>query len=291
MKYAFILQEVGNYPVVKMCRWLGVSRSGFYEWRDRPESATAKRRAELATVIGEIFVEHDETYGYRRMAHELARRGMPACYELVRSIMGDLGLVACQPRPFRVTTDSDGAPHGVPDLVGRDFGAAEPGTKLVGDITYIKTWAGWLYLAVVIDCATKMVVGWSMATHMRTSLIIDAMDMAHKHHDIKPGCIYHSDRGSQYLSDEYRKRLAGLGMRQSVGRTGICWDNAMAESFFAALKNELVYRTVFPTHWHARTAIAQYIEVFYNRKRIHSGINYRTPQEVHNELTETQQAA
>ena len=274
-----------------MCRWLGVSRSGYYAWRDRPASATAARRAALAEEISRIHVDVDGTYGYRRMTAELARRGLSACFEQVRSIMRELGLVACQPRPFRVTTDSDDAPHGVPDLVGRDFTAEDPGTKLVGDISYIKTWAGWLYLAVVIDCATKMVVGWSMANHMRASLIIDAIDMAHTQHDIKPGCITHSDRGSQYLSDDYRKHLKTLGMRQSVGRTGICWDNAMAESFFAALKNELVYRTVFPTRRHARKAIAKYIEVFYNRKRIHSGIDYRTPQEAYNDLTETQQAA
>jgi transposase InsO family protein len=268
-----------------------VSRSGYYAWRDRPASATAARRAALAEEISRIHVDVDGTYGYRRMTAELARRGKPACFEQVRSIMREKGLVACQPRPFRVTTDSEDAAHGLPDLVGRDFTAEVPGTKLVGDITYIKTWAGWLYLAVVIDCATKMVVGWSMATHMRTSLIIDAIDMAHQQHDIKPGCITHSDRGSQYLSDDYRQHVTDLGMRQSVGRTGICWDNAMAESFFAALKNELVYRTVFPTHRHARKAIAKYIEVFYNRKRIHSGIDYRTPQEAYNELTETQQAA
>lgn len=291
MKYAFINTQLAHYAVTHMCRWLGVSRSGYYAWRDRPASPTATRRAALAELIGEIFTEYDETYGYRRIAHELARRGYPACYEQVRSIMRELGLVACQPRPFRVTTTGDGAPHGVPDLVGRDFSATTPGTKLVGDITYVKTWAGWLYLAVVIDCATKMVIGWSMASHMRTSLIIDAVDMAHRHHTIDPECIYHSDRGSQYLSEEYRNHLTGLGMRQSVGRTGICWDNAMAESFFAALKNELIHRTVFPTHRHARKAIANYIEVFYNRKRIHSGIDYRTPQEVYNELTETPQAA
>jgi putative transposase len=205
--------------------------------------------------------------------------------------MAELGLVACQPRPYRVTTDSDGDDAGVPDLLQRDFTAEQPGTKLVGDITYLRTWSGWLYLATVIDCATKMVVGWSMATHMRTELVIDAVDMARGRIPLVEGCVFHSDRGSQYLSGDYRKHIAAAGMRSSVGRTGVCWDNALAESFFAALKNEMVYRTAFPTPTHARRAVARYIEVIYNRRRLHSGLGYRTPAEVMDELLATPEAA
>ncbi|MGH7485684.1 MAG: IS3 family transposase, partial [bacterium] len=179
----------------------------------------------------------------------------------------------------------------IPDLVGRDFTAATPGTKLVGDITYIRTWTGWLYLATVIDCYSRKVIGWSMGQSMRTQLIIDAISMAATNVELAEKCIFHSDRGSQYTSTEFHKHLATLDLRPSVGRTGICWDNAMAESFFAALKNELVYRTAFPTPQHARRAIVEYIEVFYNRQRIHSGLDYQTPDEVHTAYLNQQIAA
>jgi transposase InsO family protein len=205
--------------------------------------------------------------------------------------MRELGLRACQPRAYRVTTIPGDDPVDVPDLLERDFTAEEPGTKFVGDITYIRTWEGWLYLATVIDCATKMVVGWSVADHMRTTLVMSAMDMARGRIEVKSGCIFHSDRGTQYMSAEYRKYITDAGMRSSVGRTGVCWDNAMAESFFSSLKNELVYRTAFPTRKHAHRAMARYIEVFYNRKRLHSGLGYRTPEEALNELLATPQAA
>jgi transposase InsO family protein len=274
-----------------MCRWLSVSSSGYYEWRGRPASASQLRRERLAAHVQAVFNDSEGTYGYRRVHAELARRGIFCGDELVRALMAELGLVACQPRPFRVTTVADDGQPAVPDLVGRDFTAERPGTKLVGDITYVKTWAGWVYLATVVDCATKMVIGWSVDTHMRTSLVTAALDMAKRRIPIVEGCIFHSDRGTQYMSAEYRKHVKNSGMRSSVGRTGVCWDNAMAESFFGALKNELVHRTVFPTERHARRAIAEYIEVFYNRKRIHSGLGYRTPAEVMEELLATPQAA
>ena len=178
-----------------------------------------------------------------------------------------------------------------PDLIGRDFTAATPGTKLVGDISYIRTWTGWLYLATVIDLATRKVIGWSMNIHMRTSLIVDALNMAAGTGTLKPGCIFHSDRGVQYCSVEYATALRSHGMVGSMGRTGICWDNALAESFFASLKKELVYRTVFPTPRHARKAIAEYIEVFYNRQRIHSAIGYRTPTQAENDYQPQQTPA
>ena len=179
-----------------------------------------------------------------------------------------------------VTTDQDPDADPIRDRVQRDFTAEEPGVKLVGDITYIKTWQGWLYLATVIDCCTKQVLGWSMAPHMRTDLICDALTMAATRQPLAPGAIFHSDRGTQYTSTQFAKHLESLGIVGSMGRTGVCWDNAMAESFFAALKNELVYRVVLPTRKKARRLIAEYIEVFYNRTRIHSGIGYKTPAQV-----------
>ena len=168
--------------------------------------------------------------------------------------MRDQGLQPCQPRPWRASlTDNDGSGGPIPDLVDRDFTADAPGEKMVGDITYIPTWEGWLYLATVIDCHTKMVIGYAMDDNYKTPLIIDAVRMAARNVTLADGAIFHSDRGSNYTSEAFAGALTDLGIRQSVGRTGICYDNAMAESFFATLKNELVHRTAYPTRQHAAT--------------------------------------
>ncbi|MDQ3543022.1 MAG: IS3 family transposase [Actinomycetota bacterium] len=288
-KYEFIDGEKANYPIVKMCRWAEVSKSGFYEWRGRPASATAERRAGLRLRIVKIFADADGASGYRRVHAQLERDGVEAGPELVRQIMAVEGLVACQPRPFRVTTLSDGIAVGPADLCQRDFTAEAPGVKLVGDITYVRTWDGWVYLATVIDCCTRMVVGYALGDHMRTSLVIDALAMARRNVDLVEGCIFHSDRGTQYTSAELTSYLKVSDLRGSMGRRGQCWDNALAESFFAALKNEFVYRTVFPTRGKAMSSIASWIEIRYNRKRLHSGIGYRTPLEAHQSYV-TQQA-
>jgi putative transposase len=284
-KYEFIDGEKALYPIVKMCEWAEVSKSGFYEWRDRPASATAQRRGVLVVRIREIFIDSDETYGYRRVHAQLQRDQIEAGPELVRAIMIADGLVACQPRPFRITTIGDGTDSGPADLCQRDFSASAPGVKLVGDITYISTWAGWVYLATVIDCYSKMVVGYALDDHMRTSLVTDALDMATANYALVKGCVFHSDRGSQYTSSELAGYLERHRLRGSMGRTGVCWDNAMAESFFASLKNEFVYRTVFPTRKKAIDSVTHWIEIRYNRKRLHSGIGYRTPIEAHNSYT------
>jgi transposase InsO family protein len=290
-KYEFIDGLKYAYPIVRMCCWIQVSKSGFYEWRDRPGSATAERRAALTNAIVEIFKDSDATYGYRRVHRELGRKNIAAGPELVRALMRDEGLVACQPRPWRHSLTQGGDAGAIPDLVERDFTADAPGAKMVGDVTYIPTWQGWLFLATVIDCHTKAVIGYAMADHYKTSLISAAIDAAARNYDLCDEAIFHSDRGSNYTSAEYADKLASLRLRQSVGRTGICYDNAMAESFFASLKNELVHRTVYPTREHARKDIARYIELRYNTRRIHSGLDYRTPQEVHDEYLNRQQAA
>lgn len=290
--FEFIDGEKRNYPLVAMFGWLRVSSSGYYEWRRRPASATAARRVTLASAIGLVFRDSDGTYGYRRVHAELHRRGRHTPGpELFRSVMRSLGLVACQPRPWRATTVADPSATPVPDLLDRDFSATVPGAKMVGDITYIHTWGGWLYLATVIDCATKMVFGYAMAHHMKTSLVTDAISMAARNQVLPVGAIFHTDRGCQYTSQQFRDHLTALGVSPSVGRTGVCWDNAMAESFNAALKNERVYRTSYPTREHARKDIARYIEFRYNRKRIHSGLGYRTPHEALTAYTEAQKAA
>jgi len=199
VKYAFICGEEGNYPVHKMCRWAKVSRSGYYEWRGRGPSQTQLRRRQLATLVAWSFQDSDATYGYRRIHAHLARLGQHTDPETIRVLMRELGLVACQPRPWRPTTTVAGDCTDTPDLVQRDFTCDTPATKLVGDITYIRTWEGWLYLATVLDCHTKQVVGYAMADHLRTSLITDALTVASQRIDIRRDItIFHSDRGCQY---------------------------------------------------------------------------------------------
>ena len=298
-KYTFIDAQCADFPagggnaptITCMCRWLGVSKSGFYDWRSRPESAAAGRRAELKLLIARAFADSDGTYGYRRIWSQLARWEIRAGAELVRALMRELGLVACQPRPWRPVTTRQGQAGPIPDLVNRGFSAAAPGEKMVGDITYIPTWEGWVYLASVIDCASRKCVGWAMDSNYRTPLITAAIEMAARNIVLPEGAVFHSDRGSNYTSAEFAAVLGRLGIRQSVGRTGICFDNALAESWNATLKVELVNRTVYPTRKKAMQDIARYIELRYNRTRLNSALGYRTPQEVHDEYLNRQLAA
>jgi putative transposase len=293
-EYAIYLESGEQYvpSIVKMCIWMEVSRSGFYDWRARPESATARRRGILALYVRKSFGDSDDTYGYRRVHADLAAWGVAAGPELVRSLMRELGLEPCQPRPWRVSlTEGDGQEHDIPDLVQRDFTAEAPGQKMVGDITYIPTWEGWLYLATVIDCHTKEVIGWAADDNYKTQLIEKAIETAARNRPLAGKAIFHSDRGSNYTSQQFAKTLKKHDLRHSAGRTGTCYDNAMAESFFAALKNERVHRTQYPTREHARRDIVRYIEFWYNSRRRHSGLQYRTPQQVHDEYLEQQSAA
>lgn len=227
--YEFIDGERCAYPLVLMCKWAGVSRSGYYAWREKPMSATRERREGLKKAIRQIFDDCDQTYGYRRVRAELSRRGGQAGLELVRALMRELDLVPCQPRPWRLTTIPDPDAAHTPDLVRRDFSADAPGQKLVGDITYVKTWEGWLYLATVIDCHTKMVFGYAVGDHMRTSLVADAIDMAVRNHNIPwmPYSIRTAGASMRPLSSGTSFVLCESG-RRSVGRgfVGIMrWPN------------------------------------------------------------------
>jgi putative transposase len=280
--------EKANYKISWMCRLLGVPRSSFYAWRNRAETATAARRRELSVLVRAAFEAGRGTYGCRRVTAQLNRDGRPCSVGLVADLMRELGLRACQPRAYKRTTLPGEEPVTSPDLIGRDFTAPAPGQRMVGDITYLRTGEGWLYLATVIDLATRMVTGWQLASHMRTSLVTDALEMAVTHGHVQPGAVFCSDRGAQYTSAGFARFCQARGIRTSVGKTGVCWDNAAAESFFAALKNEMYYRQAFPGRAQARFAVADYIEVFYNRRRLHSTLGYRTPAEV---LTEFHAAA
>jgi transposase InsO family protein len=272
-----------------MCSMLGVARSSYYAWRNRTETPTQARRRELAVEIHRIFDDSRQTSGCRRVAAQLNREGHECSIGLVADLMRELGLRAVQPRAYKQTTIPSHEPVETPDLLDRHFAAGGAcGERLVGDITYLKTGEGWLYLATVIDLATRMVIGWQLAGHMRTSLVLDALQMGIDAGLVAPGAIFHSDRGTQYTSAEFARFCKDKLVRTSVGHTGVCWDNAAAESFFAALKNEMYYRHSWPTRTRARFAVAEYIEVFYNRRRLHSSLGYRTPLEA---LTEHRRAA
>jgi putative transposase len=287
-RYEVIAREEGSKTgndlyigVKRMCEMLEVSKSGYYSWVDREITDTQIRQTTLIVLIKKIFTDSRQTYGYRRVAAELARLGRPAGWELVRKLMRAADLHPKQRRAYKRTTVQDGATEPAPDLVHRDFTATAPGRRLVGDITYIAVGSTFGYLATVIDCFSKAVIGWAFDDHMRASLPVQALEMAARNHRLEHGCIFHSDRGTQYTSTEFRRALKTLKMRGSMGRTGVCWDNAMAESVFASIKNELTHHVRYETHAEARLDIANYIELFYSQRRLHSGLGYRTPNEVH----------
>ena len=284
--------EKATYKIAWMCRLLRVPRSSFYAWLGRAETPTQARRRELAEHVRRVFEFGRGAYGCRRVAAQLNREGHECSVGLVADLMRELGLAAVQPRAYKRTTTHGEDPRHSPDLLGRDFtpgpAGGAPGTRLVGDITYLRTGEGWLYLATVIDLATRMVVGWQQADHMRTTLVVDALGMARGGGHVQRDAIFHSDRGTQYTSKEFHQYCQGIAVRTSVGRTGVCWDNSVAESFFSALKNEMFHHQRFPTRARARFAVADYIEVFYNRRRLHSTLGYRTPAEA---LTEFRRAA
>ena len=292
-RYAFIRAEKActGFPVRRGCRLLEVSPSGYYVWRDRPASATAARRAEIAAAAAEAHAASDGTHGYRRVHRDLQEAGVACSWKLVRRAMREQNLAGAQPKAYRVTTRQDPEAKAAPDLICRDFTSQEPGTRLVGDITYIRTWTGWAYLAVVIDLATKMVVGWQLGNRATAQLCVEALEMADRNGHLEPNAIFHSDRGCQYTSGTFNRCTGRLGVRQSMGRTGVCWDNAQAETFFASLKVECVYRTAIPSLDHARRTIGRYIEVFYNRRRRHSALDYQTPHQRYSQLIEPQAQA
>jgi len=284
-KYLLIAAEEGNHSIALMCRLLRVDRTGYHRWHaDRgagidPGSRRA-RRTRLGAVIMGMWLASRKAHGVRRIHADLAAVGEPASRWLVWKIMCELGIAGVQPRARKRTTiPADDAAHRK-DLIRRRFRPPEPTTHLVGDITYLNTGEGWLYLATVIDLTTRMVVGWATAAHMQTPLISEALINAHRHGYVAGGAVFHSDRGAQYTSAEFASVAALVDVRLSVGRTGVCWDNAVAESFFSMLKNEMYHRERFATRARARLAVADYIEVFYNRKRRHSTLGYQTPHQV-----------
>lgn len=276
MRFTFIDAEKANYPVTLMCRLLQVSRAGYYEWRAREASSRARDDQMLKVKIAALHKRSRGTYGSPRIWQDLREEGHQVGRNRVARLMREQGLAGCRPRRYKATTDSE---HGEPvaaNLVARNFRADGPDQVWVGDITYIRTWEGWLYLAVVIDLWSRRVVGWSSADHMRTELVLSALDMAVGQRNGQ-GVVFHSDRGSQYASHDYRRALAKHRMTASMSRKGDCWDNAVAESFFATLKTELIHRRPWPRRSEAKTAIHGYIGGFYNTVRRHSFLGGLSP--------------
>jgi putative transposase len=277
--FSFIEQHKQDWPVTVLCDALGVSPQGFYAWRQRPTSAQQQRRDVLLVQIRAVHAEVKQCYGSPRMAKELQAKGVPCCVNTVARLMHDNDIRSKTARKFRNTTDSN---HPLPvaeNVLDRQFAASGPNEKWVADITYIPTREGWLYLAVVEDLYSRMVVGWSMADHMQSRLVVDALAMAVQRRLPEEGLLAHSDRGSQYASDHYQRLLGAHGIECSMSGVGQCWDNAPMESFFASLKKELVHHEDYQTRAEARTSIVEYIEMFYNPKRRHSSLGYVSPAE------------
>lgn len=261
-----------------MCKVLGVSKSGYYCWCGRPESERLKRKLEVMARIEQIHRNSKGRYGAPRVYHSLKAQGVKVTRSTVSRWMKEAGLRAKTKRKFRVvTTDSN---HKLPvaeNILDRNFEPRAPGEVLTSDITYIPTGEGWLYLALTLDLGTRKVAGWSMDATMTEKLVSDALTMATARVQLKHGAIHHSDRGSQYASKAFRELLVKNELTPSMSRRGDCWDNAATESFFHTLKTELVYFESYETREEARQSIFEYIEVFYNRQRLHSSINYQTP--------------
>jgi len=290
--YQFIDTEKANHPIAIMCRVLAVSRSGFYAWLHRGPSERTREDARLTEVIGAIHRQSRGTYGVPRVHALLAQRDIHVGQKRVARLMAAAGLSG-QRRPRRVrTTVVDDSATPAPNLVDRHFTPEAPNQLWVSDITYIPTQEGWLYLATALDCCSRKVVGWSLADHLRTELPLSALRMAIQRRRPLPGqLVHHSDRGCQYTSAAYQAELAAHGITSSMSRRGDCYDNAVAESFFATLKAELVHRQVWTTRDAAARAVFEWIEVFYNRQRIHSTLGYRTPDAYEREVIRLSGAA
>lgn len=279
MKYAWIQGHANEFKVVTMCRVLKASRSFYYQWLKRIPSLRMKENDAISQEIQDIFIKSRETYGSRRIRKALKKRGINASRRRIRKLMKVLDLKCKTKRKFKATTDSK---HKLPvaeNHLNRQFDVSEPNQAYVGDITYIWTREGWLYLAVVIDLFSRHVVGWSMNKNMKAKLVNDALESAVWKRKPARGLLWHSDRGSQYASESHRQLIKDHGICQSMSRKGNCWDNSVAESFFKTLKTELVYNCDFKTRDEAKQAVFEYIEVFYNRDRMHSSNDYMTPLE------------
>ena len=284
MIFGFIAAKKAEHSIKTMCRVLGVSRSGFHAWVSRPPSARAVEDARLLERIREIHETNRQVYGAPRIHAELVLGdGERIGRKRVERLMRHAGLSGLMPKRRGRTTVRVPGVRVCEDLVDRAFLAAAPNRLWVADITYLRTWEGWLYLVAVQDIFSRRIVGWSMADHMRTELVTDALQMALAQRRPEPGLIWHSDQGSQFVSLAFGQQARAAGIAQSMGSRGDCFDNAVAESFFATLKKELIHGRAWPTKAELRTEVFEYIEVFFNRRRRHSTLGMRSPADYEND--------
>ena len=276
-RYRLIQAEQASYPVAVLCRVLGVARSGYYVWARSGTSARARADRDLTAQIARVHGQSRRTYGAPRIHAALRASGIRCGSRRVARLMRAAGIVGCHRRRRARTTVADPGAAPAPNLVARDFAAPTADRLWIGDITYVATHEGWLYLAALLDAHSRRVVGWAMADHLRAELAVDALAMALGARRPAAGLVHHTDRGCQYTAAAYQAALAARGVTVSMSRAGDCYDNAMAESFFATLKAELIDTRPWPTRRSARQAIFEWIEVFYNRCRAHSALGYRSP--------------
>jgi transposase InsO family protein len=275
--FSFMQQHDAKFSIAVMCDVFEVSRSGYYAWISKPESERKQANIKLLEQIHVVHRESRGTYGSPRVYRALMKQDISCSENRVARLMKEDGLQAKTKRRFKATTNSKHDLPVAPNLLQRNFTPATPNRVWAGDITYIWTTEGWLYLAVVIDLFSRSVVGWSMNKRMTRQLVMDAMTMAIKRRRPSPGLIFHSDRGSQYASTDFQALLGKYDMRCSMSRKGDCWDNAPVESFFGSLKQEMVFHQIYRARFHARQSIFDYIERFYNRRRLHSTLGYQSP--------------
>lgn len=279
MKYAYIQQHQQFFPIAAMCKVLKVSRSGYYDWCNRGESPRSNRDRYLLGYIRRVHDQSRQHYGIVKCWKQLNREGIACGRDRVARLRREQGIYSKRRRRFVVTTRSKHRHWIAPNRLERDFTASSPNRTWVGDVTFIETRSGWLYLSVLLDLYSRKVVGWSMSNSNNGQLVKDALCMAIRHRQPGKGLVHHTDQGATYAMQSYRNELQAHGMVSSMSRKKDCWDNAVAESFFANLKNELIYWVNFKTREEARAAIFDYIEVFYNRQRLHQTLNYQTPEQ------------
>jgi transposase InsO family protein len=277
VRYRFVHEHVQQFPLALLCRVLQVSASGYHAWRTRPESSRSAANRGLLVQIKEVHRRSRQRYGRRRVHAQLCQQGRPCSCNRVARLMRAEGICGLRRRAFTATTDSKHSFPVAENLLARDFGATAPDQIWVSDITYLPTEQGWDYLATVMDLYSRRIVGWAIQSTLERSLTLRALEMAMAQRRPGPGLIHHSDRGSQYACGDYQAALQRRGMLPSMSRKGDCWDNAPGESLFGTLKGELVHHWGRPSREQARREVFEYIEVFYNRQRLHSSLGYLSP--------------
>jgi putative transposase len=291
VRFAFVRAESAKHSVPVLCRMVRVSRSGYYAWKRRGPSRRALDDSRLGTLVVASHTASRGHYGSPRVLRDLRERGERTSRKRVARLMRERELVGDAPKRWRHPSSAPTDATCPPNALARDFKPTAPNRAWAADITYVRTWEGWLYLAIVLDLYSRRIVGWSIQSHVRAELVVDALTMAVGQRLPGPGLLSHSDRGCQYTSDDYQRALRDHGIACSMSGRGNCWDNAVVESFFATLKRELVYRRSWPTRREAAAAIHEYIEVFYNRRRRHSTLDYHSPAEYEKKYPHGTQAA